>query len=139
MKHDRWLDNLSRLFDDDLAGDEKNAAEAHLKSCADCAETWRRWMDQRRTFSTASSPTLGPGFRVKVMEALDQDAAPSEPRLTWAPWLGLAAAAALTLAVSLPAPETETASADPTGLMSLASANTLPNNPMPDWITEANP
>jgi hypothetical protein len=36
MKHDRWLDNLSRLFDGALAGQEKADTEAHLKTCADC-------------------------------------------------------------------------------------------------------
>ena len=139
MKHDRWLDNLSRLFDDDLVEDEKRAAQAHLKTCNECAETWSRWTDQRRALMTLRPEGLGPEFRVKVMNALSGELEPVEPRLTWAPWLGLAAAAALVVALSLPTPGNEAASSDPTGLMSLASAGSLPNNPMPDWMTETNP
>jgi anti-sigma factor RsiW len=140
MKHDRWLDNLSRLFDDELAGQEKTDTEAHLKTCADCARAWRLWSKNRLTLSPMRQTNLGPGFRAKVMFALDKasNIAP-EPRLTWAPWLGLAAAAALTVALSLPTPVAETASADPTGLLAFASTSSLPSSPLPDWITEENP
>jgi anti-sigma factor RsiW len=140
MEHDRWLDKLSRLFDAELTGTERSDAEAHLKNCADCKETWRLWSESRSALSRLKQADLGPGFRVKVMDALDgSSASASEPRLTWAPWLGLAAAAALTLALSLPAPETEGASADPTGLLAFASTSSLPSNPVPDWMTETNP
>ena len=140
MEHDRWLDKLSRLFDEELAGTERADAEAHLKTCASCKETWRLWSDSRSTLSNLRQADLGPGFRVKVLDALDKSSSnSSEPRLTWAPWLGLAAAAALTLALSLPAPEIESASSDPTGLLAFASTSSLPSNPVPDWMTETNP
>jgi hypothetical protein len=71
------------------------------------------------------------------MTAIDRAEGAAEPRLTWAPWLGLAATAALTVALFLPTPGNEMASTDPTGLYTLASAQTLPNNPMPDWMMEA--
>jgi anti-sigma factor RsiW len=140
MKHEYWLDNLSRLFDGELPGEERADTEAHLKSCADCADAWRLWSETRLALSPMRQTNLGSGFRAKVMLALDESASgTSEPRLTWAPWLGLAAAAALTVALSLPTPETETASADPTGLLAFASTSSLPSTPLPDWITEVNP
>ena len=139
MKHDRWLDNLSRLFDDELTGQERADTEAHLKTCADCAAAWHLWTKTRLALLPMRQTNLGPGFRAKVMLALDKSVhvAP-EPRLTWAPWLGLAAAAALTVALSLPTPVAETTSADPTGLLAFASTSSLPSSPLPDWITEEN-
>lgn len=136
MEHDQWLEKLSRLFDGDLSGPEKTEAEAHLSSCPACAETWRLWSSDRQTLASLKQAALGPGFRAQVLSALEEKDEAPEPRLTWAPWLGLAAAAAFTIALSLPAPESESLAGDPTGLMSVASAHTLPNNPLPDWMTE---
>lgn len=139
MEHDRWSDNLSRLFDGELTGQEKADTEEHLKTCADCDIAWRLWSKTRLALLPMRQTNLGSGFRVKMMLALDKEEkiAP-EPRLTWAPWLGLAATAALTVALSLPTPGTEIASADPTGLLAFASTGSLPSSPLPDWITEEN-
>jgi anti-sigma factor RsiW len=140
MEHDRWLEQLNRLFDGDLVGTEKSETDQHLLSCAECLNTWRSWAQTREHLTPLRKVALGPGFRVRVMTTLDKNnASELEPRLTWVPWLGLAATAALTAALWLPTPGNEMAASDPTGLMSVASANTLPNNPMPDWFTEVAP
>ncbi|GEM_PF-3188550 len=137
MGHEQRLEQLSRYVDGDLSPSEKEEMASHLSSCDACARTWRLWTDARDRLSPLQQATLGPGFRAQVMTAIDRAEGAAEPRLTWAPWLGLAATAALTVALFLPTPGNEMASTDPTGLYTLASAQTLPNNPMPDWMMEA--
>lgn len=137
MEHENHLETLGRLFDGDLSGSEKASAESRLASCPDCTRAWAEWTRTRETLAPFRSVGLGPGFRARVMESLEDR--PSEPRLVWAAYLGTAAAVALAFAVSLPSPEGEMASVDPTGLLSVASAANLPSQPIPDWATEVNP
>lgn len=50
--HTEWIDRLSEYLDDELAPDERRAAEAHLAGCADCAsvlDELRRVVTRART------------------------------------------------------------------------------------------
>jgi len=58
---------VSALFDDELAGDEREAAQAHLDRCAAC----REWMAQvraaRRRLTAYPRIEAAPGFNEAVM------------------------------------------------------------------------
>jgi len=140
MEHDRWLENLSRLFDGDLKGTEKSGTEVHLRSCPQCAQTWRLWEETRLRLSPLRNSEPRFGFETRVLAALDAPASRNaEPRLIWAPWLGLAAAAAFVLAVSLPSQDLYPSAEEPTALLAQSFSETLPSTPVPDWMMETNP
>ena len=75
--------------------DARRRVDAHLRSCASCAEEIRSLADVRRTIETWEPPDAGLGFRV-VAEANT----PARARPRWRPVWALAAAAVLAVAAA---------------------------------------
>ena len=75
--------------------DARRRVDAHLRSCASCAEEIRSLADVRRTLETWEPPDAGLGFRV-VADA----SGPARARPHWRPVRSLAAAAVLAVAAA---------------------------------------
>jgi anti-sigma factor RsiW len=79
-------------------------ADAHLQSCADCAQRLREWQEKRA--STAASIEIPGEFlaaqRRKIYERIES---PSRKRWLWAPGLAAACALAVGIFVYHPAPQ----------------------------------
>ena len=75
--------------------DARRRVEAHLRSCARCADEVRSLTDLRRTIGAWEPPDADLGFRVVA----DADP-PARARARWRPTLALAAAAMLAVAAA---------------------------------------
>ena len=76
--------------------DARGRVDAHLRSCARCADEIRSLTAVRRTVETWEPPGADPGFSV-VADA----SGPSRARIPWRPAWALAAAAVLAVAAAL--------------------------------------
>ena len=75
--------------------DARRRVDAHLRSCARCAEELRSLTDVRRTIETWEHPDADLGFRVVA-----ESSGPSRARVDWRPVWALAAAAVLAVAAA---------------------------------------
>jgi len=89
---------------DAVYGIAENAADAHLRACADCAQRLHEWQERRA--ATAACIEIPGEFlaeqRRKIYERIGR---PSRKRWLWAPGLAAACALAIGIFVYHPAPQ----------------------------------
>ena len=113
-----WIEALNALFDGELDGINARTAEAHIRSCPDCAREYERLGSLRDMLSEAPLRHRAPSdLRTRLEAVVPQTAetvaiAPHNP---WS-WLGGgtigAIAASLTLLLVQPVPDSQLALAD---------------------------
>ena len=101
MDHRTMRDQIMALCDGELAGSERQAADAHLSACAECREWVAQWT--RTSAVLFRAPAVAPSevFVERVMRRIAAPRPRSAPSLTAARWLMpfFGAVAAMTLAV----------------------------------------
>lgn len=73
-----WL-----LEDEDLSQDQKQALQAHLKSCQDCSNIVESWQEVRHVIVATPRATPLPGFTERWQAHLVKRRADQQRRLAW--------------------------------------------------------
>ena len=87
--HEVLKEKVFALYDGELAGDARQEAEAHLKSCSECRAMVERWMTTATVFFKESRPMASEFFVQCVMDRIKLLERPRRmvwPALEWR-WL----------------------------------------------------
>lgn len=112
MDHESMKAKLWELYDGELSGRDREEAEAHLKTCAECAALFARWKTLSGKLFGQAHPARSEAFVQNVMSRVRQAEVTRVPirvmPVQWfAPVFGIAAMLLLAITPAVQAPSAE--------------------------------